>query len=481
MSQDQRRYLDELLKNQLWQSLNFVAKAAFLVLLTPLMMAKWGAEGFGLFALASSLLVSMSLLDGGVRSLTRLRLAEAIRESDDRAFRRAYSEGLFTFASVVALACLASAALAATGELGRWLNLAGGGEWVLVLTVILSGILMITLLALEPLAAQGRLSELKSANTWGAVIAIPLVAILVWAGCPVVAAVAAYSLCLIVPNLLLASKEKLFRHQPWRVIPGPGTILRTLRSGIWYYLTTVALVGKTHALTFLVSGMAGPAEAGIFYVLLRISEMVGNVGATASETSLAALAAAPAPADRKQCFIQSWRYASLFCLHGAAVLGFLGDDLVHLWLAGASILPHGTGWALALFGLSGAFSRVVVNAAMGLQIVRSAALANLAEALADILLAAAGYHYAGLPGLFVGGSLGIVFLAGPARNIARLAGSNAWGLYARPLGVLLKGVVPAGLAMAVAGALSSPAWWFGALAIAGVIGLLQLRGLHRQG
>ena len=75
----------------------------------------------------------------------------------------------------------------------------------------------------------------------------------------------------------------------------------------------------------------------------------------------------------------------------------------------------------------------------------------------------------------------MVFLAGPARSIARLAGSNAWGLYARPLGVLLKGVVPAGLAMAVAGALSSPAWWFGALAIAGVIGLLQLRGLHRQG
>jgi len=35
MSQNQRTYLDELLKNQLWQSLNFVAKAAFLALLPP--------------------------------------------------------------------------------------------------------------------------------------------------------------------------------------------------------------------------------------------------------------------------------------------------------------------------------------------------------------------------------------------------------------------------------------------------------------
>ena len=54
--------------------------------------------------------------------------------------------------------------------------------------------------------------------------------------------------------------------------------------------------------------------------------------ATASETSLAALAAAPAPADRKQCLVQSWRYASLFspfCHTGHVVIGWCATRHPH--------------------------------------------------------------------------------------------------------------------------------------------------------
>src|SRR5271165_3192552 len=98
-----REYLSELLWNQIWQSANFVSKAVFLLLLTPLMLKRWGADGFGLFGLSSSLLVSMALTDGGVRSLTRLRLAEAIRNSDEAGFRRALGEGVFTFLTVLGL------------------------------------------------------------------------------------------------------------------------------------------------------------------------------------------------------------------------------------------------------------------------------------------------------------------------------------------------------------------------------------------
>lgn len=478
--ENRKHYLEELLKNQLWQSFNFVAKAAFLVLLTPLMMAKWGAEGFGLFALASSLLVSMSLIDGGVRSLTRLRLAQALKDSDEQAFRKAYSDGVLTFSTVVGITCLFAVGIAATGWLGQWLNLPNGDEWVLVLTVFLSGILMITLLGLEPLAAKGRLSELKSANTWGAALAIPLVGILVWQGASVALVMTVYSFCLIIPNLLLAGRTGIFALHPWKNRSGGKTILQTLRSGVWFYLTTVALVGKTHALTFLISAMAGPAEAGIFYILLRITEMVGNIGATASETSLAALAGAGSAQGKKEYFIQSWMYAGLFCLYGSAVLAFLGDDLVHLWLRGAEILPRGTGWALAIFGLSGALSRVVVNAAMGLQIIRSAALGNLAEAIANIPCAALGYHYAGLSGLFIGGSIGIIFLTSTANQIVKLTDTTWIGLYFKPLGHIFLGLLPVSCCLAIASIASWQGWWFFALAIAAGAGFLELRKLHRS-
>ncbi|NCW28226.1 MAG: hypothetical protein EBV83_08055, partial [Verrucomicrobia bacterium] len=70
-----RPYFQELLQNQIWQGGNFLTKAIFLAVLTPWMLRNWGPEGYGLFALASSLFVSLALLDGGIRSLTRVRLA----------------------------------------------------------------------------------------------------------------------------------------------------------------------------------------------------------------------------------------------------------------------------------------------------------------------------------------------------------------------------------------------------------------------
>jgi O-antigen/teichoic acid export membrane protein len=476
---DKNSYQGELFHNQLWQSLNFAAKAGFLFLLTPLMLSKWGAEGFGLFALSSSLLVSMALLDAGVRSLTRLRLAQARNAGDEEAFRRAYSEGLAAFASVVFCAGGVAVLLALGGQLGRWLRISGEGQWVLVLTVFLTGLLMLTLLALEPVAAGGRLSLLKSANTLGALVAIPLVAGFVWWGASVATTVGVYSACLIVPNLVLAWQFRLFALKPWRYLPGVRAIARIFQQGVWFYLTTVALVVKTHALTFLVSAMAGPSVAGLFYVLLRITELVGNVGATASETSLAALAAAGTPERRASLFMQSWRYAALFCLHGALLLAILGDDFVHLWLAGAETLPPGVGPALAFFGLCGAFGRVVVNAAMGLEIIRAAALANLAEAGANILLAALGYRLAGLAGLFWGGGLGVVFLLSPTWLIASLCGKKTPDLYIEPLKILLPGLLLAGVLQGTAAALGQPVWWFASVAGAGAIGLVQLLRLHR--
>lgn len=473
-------YRRELLLNQIWQSANFLSKAGFLILLTPLMLWKWGPDGYGLFALASSLLVSMALLDGGVRALTRIRLAQALKNEDADAFRQIYAEGLFTFLCVVVLVSAGAMALAATGGMTSLLRLPEGGAAVLVMTVLMTGVLMTTLLGLEPLAARGNLSILKAANTWGALAAVPLCALAVWLGRTVGEVVFLYAASLIAPNIVVAIRSGLLAHAPWKSFLhfGPRVALRTLRNGVWYYLTTVSLVLKTHLLTFLVSALAGPAEAGIFYILLRLSEVVGNVGATASETSLAALAGARSETERFQNFSHSWRYVAVFCLHGALVFALQGDQLIHLWLPGAELLPRGAGAALALFGLTGAFSRVVVNAAMGLGITRMAALANLAEAVTAIVLAGVGYHLGGLTGLLIGGSAGAIFLLPPARRISRLCGRGFFGLYAAPLSVLGPGLVGAAVLQGAAGL--SPRWpvWAAALLISGLIGLWQLKKIH---
>lgn len=478
-----RDYRRELLRNQIWQGANFASKAAFLVVLTPLMLQRWGPEQFGLFALASSLLVSMALLDGGVRNLTRLRLVEAERRGDDAAYRRAFAEGVLTFASVVAAAAVVVALLASTGALREWFRLPANGSLVLVVTVVLTGVLMISLFGLEPLAAKGRLSSMKAANTWGALAAIPVVAGALWLHAGVLTVLVLYSACLIVPNLVYAARDGVLALRPWTFLPafGPRVALATLRDGGWFYLTTVALIVKTHALTFVVAAMAGPAEAGVFYILLRLTEIVGNVGATASETSLAELAAGPDDRHRGRSFRQSWSYVALFSLHAVVALVLLGRPMLELWLAGHYVLPAATMFAIGAFGLAGAFSRVVVNAAMGLNAVRPAALANCAEAAVDVGLAALGYYLAGLPGLFVGGAVGVLCLLPVAGRLTRFFDAGPAGTYLRPLGPLLPGLALAAVLQGTAAAAGSMIGWGLALAVTAAVALLQLRRLHRAG
>ena len=101
-----RPYSLELLRNQLWQTGNFFAKALFLAVLTPWMIRLWGTEQYGLFALSSSLFVSLALLDGGVRSLTRVRLAPLLAEGKTDEAIKTLLQGLLAFAIVCCFALL---------------------------------------------------------------------------------------------------------------------------------------------------------------------------------------------------------------------------------------------------------------------------------------------------------------------------------------------------------------------------------------
>ena len=470
-------YRMELLRNQTWQILNFASKAGFLILLTPLMISKWGSEGYGLFALASSLLVSMALLDGGIRALTRVGMSGAWKNGDEDAALRIYSEGILTFASVAMITVFLSVAVSLPGWTSKLLHLRPGQSTVLVLAVACTAVLMTTLLGLEPLAARGNLSSLKASNTVGALAAIPVCAGLLWLGGGVGMIVIAYALCLTVPNIVIAKHSgilSLARRIDLRGF-GPRIFWNTLRSGIWYYLTTISLVGKTHGLTFLVSALAGPAEAGIFYIFLRLTEIVGNVGATASETSLAALASAQDRYHRETCFRHSWLHVSVFCVQGGLVFLFLTIQLISLWLPERVAVSHSIGFSLAVFGLSGAFSRVVVNSAMGVGLTYCAAVAGVWEALVSMAFAAAGYAHGGLSGLFLGGSLGIVCLFPAVGRISREWGWNSpldWINCMRPLlpGFLLAAIILVGASWSTHSYI-----WLSAVALCALIAVLQLR------
>jgi len=474
-------YRKELLSNQVWQIANFGSKAGFLLILTPWMIVKWGTEGYGLFALASSLLVSMALIDGGVRALTRLKLAEALKNEDDAAFREAFWRGLVTFAFVASAVFLFAIVLGLTGFLQTALKLPAGGSVVLVVTVGLTGFYLLSTLALEPIAARGKLSLLKAANTVGAVAAIPVCALALWFNGSVLLVTVLYSLCSILPGLVLAYQERLYAIRPPKGFrfSDAKVVIHTLRSGAWFYMTTVALILKTHALTFVVAAIAGPAEAGIFYILLRFTEIIGNVGATASETSLASLASATSPRAIAENFRQSWLYVAIFSLYGAVGLICLGRELLNFWLPKDYLLPDGVLAAMALFGLTGAFSRVVVNASMGLNIVKSGAIANLVEAVVDIGLAVVGYHLAGLTGVLLGGSLGVFVLMPQARRIAGLGDLSFGKTYVQPLLKLIPGLVISTVILAFANMSSQPVVWLLASGLTGIVAVWELRRLHR--
>jgi O-antigen/teichoic acid export membrane protein len=478
---EHREYLKELLWNQIWQSANFVSKAGFLLLMTPLMLKRWGADGFGLFGLSSSLLVSMALTDGGVRSLTRLRLSEALRNNDEAEFRRALSEGLLTFVAVLGFVVILVAGLAASGWMRTALKLPPGGEVVLVTTVIMTGISMTTLLALEPLAARGKLSETKAANTWGAIVAIPLCGVVLWLHGSILTIVVLYSLCMIVPNVVLMVKAGIHSQLPSLKASNcrPAAIFQTLLSGLGYYATTIALIVKTHGLTFFVSHLAGPAEAGVFYFMLRLTEMIGSLGATASETSLASLASTENPTERGRKFNHCWLYVALFCLPGAVIFAFQGNWLLHLWFRHQDFVWI-IGAGMAIFGLAGAFSRVVVNASMGLKLIKTAALSNLGEAAANIICAVIGYKLAGLPGVLIGGCIGALIMLLPAQKIAAVCGEKFFEAFVRPLTSLNFALALIALTQVAAIFTNSIAMRFASFAFAGIITLSQWRRLHRS-
>jgi len=476
-----RPYSLELLRNQLWQTGNFFAKALFLAVLTPWMIRLWGTEQYGLFALSSSLFVSLALLDGGVRSLTRVRLAPLLAEGKTDEAIRTLLQGLLAFAIVCSFALLIALGLCTNDFLAHALHLPSGGQTVLLISGILTSFWMTSVLALELLAADGRLSDVKAANTQGVLLALPACSVCLFLGAGPLTTMVAMIVCLILPNLFL-----LFRNLPkesvhlWRKSVPLRDALTTLVQGFPYYLTTIALIGKTHGLTFLISAIAGPAEAGIFYLLLRLSETLSNVASTSSETSVATLAFDPTRSQRILLFRQSWTWVLLFSLHGALALTLIGPTLWNWWLPSFSSLPLMVWPALALFGWIGGWSQMTTNSSMGLGLIQSAAFVCLTEAVLTIVLAFIGFSHGGFAGLFFGGAMAGLVTGFQSVRIADSLQEPFLRLWLHPLKKLLPGLLLSGLILLGASSIHNPRACILALLIPATLVLRQMKVLSKD-
>ncbi len=166
-------------------------------------------------------------------------------------------------------------------------------------------------------------------------------------------------------------------------------------------------------------------------------------------------------------------------MHSCIGLALLTRPFLNLWLKGLEDLPGFIGLALAVFGLGGAFSRKVVNSAMGLGAIKIAAIGNLIEAAFIFLMAPVLIHQGGLPLLFAGGGLAALALLPAASELARRMQTGFGALWFRPLGTLVPGLLINALLLG-AGLWVGNLWALGtATAAAAGVGLWEWRRLHR--
>ena len=457
-----------------------VINIAYTAASIPLALHYLGKEQFGLYALCSSLFVSLALLDGGIRSLTRVRLASYSRTSDSTAPGRILGVGLFTFFMVCALALLVAVAIGWGGRWDRLLQLPPGGQRLLLGSGILTAFWMASVLALEPVAASGHLSRVKSANTWGVLLALPACFLCLYYRQGPWVTICTLTGCLLLSNAVLLGQSKIFCDIVLPPLPDwPRVVRETLGEGFPYYLTTVALIAKTHGLTFFISAVTGPAEAGVFYLLLRLSETVSHVAGASSETSVAGLASVPRR-ERPDLFAQAWAWMGLACLHGSLVVFFLLPSVWSAWLPRLTYLPCFIWPALALFGLAGAWSQMAVNASMGLGQVRSAAWVALLEFILTISGAIWGYEHGDFTGLFLGGSLAMTATLIQALRLRHILGETFLSLWWRPWKSLIPGLGISAIALYGGSILLSPKFsLLTALVPLGII-LRQMLAWRRQ-
>jgi O-antigen/teichoic acid export membrane protein len=470
----------QLLSNQVWETVAFIAKAAFMVGLTPWMIRTWDARGYGEFALASSTFVLLSLVDLGIRAKTRLALCSA-GEKGRAEWPHILSHTATTFAGIGALTIATAFLLTASGILNSLFKISSTNRNLLFITTTMSILVMLSGLLLEPLVAIGRIGKLKLATAAGWLAAIPAVAFVLSTKGSVIAAIVLWLGCLLGANVfvLFLSRSVLRGANSFRYQFRFGKVVATLKEGLWLNICNATWTAKTYGATLLISALEGPGMAGLFFILLRLSEIISALGAISCDVSLGEFARASTVAQRRRCFESSYSWAALFCAHLAIVIGFLTSDFYRIWLPSSSPLPVFAGAVVAILGLSSALNRKSTYAAIGLGAAKLAAKCGLVEAGTFLALIGLLPHTLGLVGRLGLATLAVIALLPIALETSRRLSASSITVWLEPLASIAPFAVTSGmilLAAAMTGQLSVKIW---ALGVSIVIASLNVAYWHK--
>src|SRR5207237_8624243 len=162
---------------------------------------------------------------------------------------------------------------------------------------------------------------------------------------------------------------------------GIGNVVATLKESFWFNICNATWMAKTYGTTLLISALNGPATAGFFFILLRLSEIISALGAISSDVSLGELVQVSTVDQRRRSFWSRYSWAIVLCSHIALVIGFCTHDFFCIWLHPVTPMSIFVCSLVAILGLASAFNRTVTYAAMGLGLAKTAAKSGMIEAI----------------------------------------------------------------------------------------------------
>lgn len=477
----QTAHRSELTRNQVWEAGATFAKAAFFFAVCPAITAQLGREAFGLFAVALSALACVVASDFGIRLHTRIRLSEAMGDAPQQA--KALAASLAAYALLLAGMVVCVSIVASAGGWASLLRLPAGGDRVIAVTAAAGAVYVFSLLLLEPLAASGRLSTVRAAVFWGNVIALPAVLGAASLHASVAVLIAAYLAALTAPNLLTSASQKASRERLRDAAHAMPSITwqdvaATFGGSRWYALTAFTWLAKSYGLTFIIGSAWGTAEAGRYFILLKLSELLSVLGASIADTTIAGLATLRTPGERAARFALTLRYVLAMSLPGFVLLACACSVLLQKWFH-QEVPDAAIGIWVGLHGLAAGFRSVVLAACIGAGLRRMAALSSVAETALAVGGTFAVLHASGLAAVFMVGFASAASLLPAAFSLARSFQASSVEVWLKPAAVFLVGA--AGAAALAFGGFRSGSWlWVAAAAAWGAIAsMVCLRAAFR--
>ena len=228
------------------------------------MLARWGGERFGLFAVANSCIGLMVFFDCGLRTLTRDGLSNQELPEAEKLRLHARHVGAFVLAAGSGLTIILF--LARAGDWSGWLNLPAGGDLLIGATAGLAALTMVLQLLLERIAAAGRLSKIKAALFAGNLLGFGFLPRRPALGPGVVPATIGYFAALAFPLLFLLPSAEIFsRSASLRSLGKLRRERRLLRPGAWINVITGSWLLQNDGLVFLISWVSSPVKAANFF------------------------------------------------------------------------------------------------------------------------------------------------------------------------------------------------------------------------